>query len=300
MGTMRTAPGLYTGTMDSPNAARMSRAMMGPLNPEYVFTGNANIVREPQFYVRIFNVGDMEHRIERPWVAFNPAARAKIILIPACKPGEPYSKPFVIADVVQQPKRHVTTGEMDTVGVDGKFLAQDALNPEDMHGNWRTVRPMDASRAVNEGTNLYRWGCFWTTNETPSDEELKAAGDQRDAYYNHLIEEAKLFWMGGTDGRKQIGNTHRRAASYFGLEFEWNQIYKATKECPECGTRVPIAASICSKCPMTFNWEQALSRGVRTKDQAIAAGVWKGQAEEFAAEAPRSAAPPRRKGKKAE
>ena len=300
MGVPMTKPGLYSGTMDSEIARKLSFAVTQRENKDYVFTGNMNVARTPQYYVRIFNVGDMEHKIERPWVAFNPAARAKLILIPACQKDQPYSRPFTIADIVQQPKRHVTTGEMDSYGVDGKFLAQDALNPEDPYGNWQTVRPMDASRATNEGTNLYRWGCFWTLNETPTAAELQAATAQRDAYYNYLVEEAKILWMGGTDGRKQIGNTHRRAASFFGMEFEWNQIYKATKECPECGTRVPVNASICSSCPMTFDWTQALARGVRTKQQAIDAGIFEGQPEEFAAEAPKGAERPKRSKKKAE
>ena len=276
-----TTPTATIGT-DTPNAARMTRAMNQSNNPEYVFIGNANIVRTPEFYVRIFNVGDMEHRIERPWVSYNPAQGGKIIIIPACEEGKPYSKPFVIADVVQMPVRNLTSGEMDTRGVDGKFLAQDALNPEDPRGNWRTVRALNQAASLNEGTNLYHWGVFWTVNEVPSAEELKAANGRRDAYYNRLIEEAKALWMAGTEGRRQIGNTHRRAASYFHLEFEWNQLYRPTMDCPGCGSRVPQNAAICPNCPATFDWTRAMTLGLRTKQQAIDAGIIEGQAADMA------------------
>lgn len=257
----------------SPNAARMTRTMNDSQNPDFVFTGNANVARKPDYYVRIFNVGDMEHKIERPWVNYNPAQKAKIIIIPACVKGEPYSKPFVINDVVQTPIRNILTNEMDTRGVDGKFLAQDALNPEDPRGSWKTVRQMNPTQLMNEGTNLYNWGCFWTLNEVPSEEELQAASEKRDAYYNHLIEEAKALWMGGDSGKKQIGFTHRKAASYFGLEFEWNQLYKATSNCDECDSVIPVKASVCPKCGNVRNWEQAIARGLKTPEQASLAGI---------------------------
>jgi hypothetical protein len=273
---------------DTANAQRMSNVMNRQNNPDYVFTGNINLAHKPEFFVRIFNVSDMEHRIERPWVNYNPAQRAKMIIIPACEAGQKHSKPFVINDIVQVPIRHVTSGEMDARGVDGKFLAQDALNPDDPSGSWKTVKPIGAGQSTNEGTNLYHWGCFWERTKTddlteePSMEAVEMAVRRMEANYNRLIDEAKTFWMGGDQMRLQIGNTHRRAASYYGLEFEWNQVYKATMDCPGCGSRVPQTAAICPKCPSTFNWERALSLGLRTVDQAIAAGVMEPQAVEMA------------------
>jgi hypothetical protein len=273
-----------TATIDggSANAARMTRAMESEKNPPFVFTGNANLLHKPEYYVRIFNVGDMEHRIERPWVNFNPAHRARMIIIPACEAGEKYSKPFIIQDVIQVPVYSLGQGEFSTRGVDGRFLAQDAIHPEDPHGNWRTLRPINQGMASNEGTNLYRWGVFWTTNEIPAEDELKTAKTRQEEFYNHLIEEAKTYWMAGPEARRQIGNTHRRAASYFSLEFEWNQVYKARMECPGCGTSIPQTAVICFKCPATFNWQKALDLGLRTVKQAIEAGMLEPQAEEMA------------------
>lgn len=269
-----------TATIDggTRNAQRMTRAKADEMNPGYVFTGNANMQRTPEFYVRIFNVGSLEHRIERPWCRYNPAHRGKIILIPGCKPNEKYSAPFVIADVVQEPIYNLGQGEFATRGVSGKFLAQDAIHPDDPQGNWKTVRPSNAGLAQNEGTNLYRWGVFWTVEEVPSDEELKMAHSRMEEYYNQLIEEAKSLYMGGGEYRKQIGFTHRHAASYYGLEFDWNQVYRAQMECPGCGAKLPVSAVICQKCPATFNWTRALELGLRTVDQAVAFGIMEPQA----------------------
>src|SRR4029077_17684840 len=208
-----------------------TKAMIDQANPEYTFIGNANLQHTPQYFVRIFNVSDVEVKIERPWVNFNPTQRGKLIVVPARQEGERVSKPFTIADIVQVPIRNDGNKTYQSIGQRGEFLAQDALNPEDMQGNWRTVRSLSPGSSINEGTNLYHWGLFWTNNETPTDEEIAAAVNRLDANYNNLIDEAKLLWASGEEGRKKIGNTHRRAAQHFGLEFEWNVLYRSLQEC---------------------------------------------------------------------
>lgn len=256
-----------------------TKAMINEANPDFTFIGDANQQHTPQYFVYIFNVSDVEVKIERPWVNFNPTQRGKMIIVAARQEGERYSKPFKIADIVQVPLRNDTTRTYQSIGQRGEFLAQDALNPEDMQGNWRTVRTMSTGSALNEGTNLYHWGLFWTKNEVPSDEEVTAAVNRLETNYNRLIDEAKLLWASGEKARLEIGNTHRRAAQHFGLEFEWNVLYRSLQECPGCGTRVSKKAAICPKCPWTFNWEQALAGGVRTVEQAMAAGIMEPQAE---------------------
>lgn len=262
--------------------ALATQAMMNEANPEYTFIGNANLQHTPQYFVRIFNVSDVEVKIERPWVNFNPTQRGKLIVIPARQEGERVSKPFTIADIVQVPLRNDNSKTYQSIGQRGEFLAQDALNPEDLTGSWRTVRTLTAGSSINEGTNLYHWGLFWTKNETPSDEEVGAAVGRLEANYNRLIDEAKLLWASGEKARLEIGNTHRRAAQHFGLEFEWNVLYRSLQECPGCGSRISKAAVVCPKCPAVFNWEQALALGLRTVEQAVAAGIMEPQAESMA------------------
>ena len=259
-----------------------TKAMTDEANPEFTFIGDANQQHTPQYFVYIFNVSDVEVKIERPWVNFNPTQRGKMIVVSARQEGERVSKPFKIADIVQVPLRNDTTRTYQSIGQHGEFLAQDALNPEDIQGNWRTVRAMATGSAINEGTNLYHWGLFWTKNEVPADEEVSAAVNRLEANYNRLIDEAKILWATGEQGRLQIGNTHRRAAQYFGMEFEWNVLYKSLQECPGCGSKISKAAVVCPKCPAVFNWEKALGLGLRTVDQAVAAGIMEPQAESMA------------------
>lgn len=269
---MPVANATLSGGENAEAVAAATKAKNRSDNPRYQFVGNANMVRPVQYYVYIFNVSDHEIRIERPWCNFNPADMSRALVIPACPKGQRVSKPYRIADVVQMPLRNDVTRTVTTIGQTGEFLAQDAINPEDPSGSWRTVRPVMPGQSFNEGVNMYRWGLFWTLNETPTDEEVNTARKRLEDNYNALITEAKNLWAMGEKGRSQIGNTHRRAASYFGLEFEWNVLYRTQKECPGCGERISDSAVIC-KCGATFDWQKAMDLGLRTMDQAVAAGV---------------------------
>ena len=259
-----------------------TKSMTDEANPQYTFLGDANQQRTPVYFVSIFNVSDVEVKIERPWVNFNPTQRGKLIVVPARQEGERVSKPFRIADIVQVPLRNDNNKTYQSIGQRGEFLAQDALNPEDITGSWRTVRSLAPGSSINEGTNLYHWGLFWTKNETPTDEEVNAAIGRLEANYNRLIDEAKLLWASGEKARLEIGNTHRRAAQHFGMEFEWNVLYRSLQECPGCGGKIPHNVVVCPKCPAVFNWEKALSFGLRTVAQAVDAGIMEPQAVNLA------------------
>jgi hypothetical protein len=282
MGTFRIPAGIavpVTATIDAgtAHAARATATMNREKNFGFVFNGDANLRHEPKYFVKIFNLSEFEHRVERPWV--HPQRFGNMIVIPACEVGKPYSNPFRIPDIVQMRTERPGSVELGVRGVDGRFLAQDALNPDDPTGNWKTMKPIPAGQAANEGTNLYNFGLFWTIEDDPTQEELSTARQRLEATYNHLIEEANLRALEGAAGTKMIGHLHRRAANYFGIDVEWNRRFTRKVECPECGAPNIQTASVCSKCPMVFSWERALRNGVRTATQALAVGITAAQVE---------------------
>ena len=69
---------------NTPNARRMTRAKMEEMNPMGISLNNAFLNRTPAFYVYIYNVSDIQHRIERPWA--HPA-----VIVPPCEEGEAVS-----------------------------------------------------------------------------------------------------------------------------------------------------------------------------------------------------------------
>jgi hypothetical protein len=295
-GAIAVPPTAEIAGMTTENAQRMSRTMNREKNFGFIFNGDANLRHEPKFYVKIFNLAGFEHRVERPWV--HPQRIGNMIVIKACEPGQPYSEPFVIPDIVQMRTERPGSVELGVRGVDGRFLAQDALNPDDPQGNWKTMRPIPAGQAANEGTNLYNFGVFWTIAAEPSEEELFTARERLEATYNRLIDEANLLSLEGAAGTKMIGHLHRRAANYFGVDVEWNKRFHQKIECPECGAANIPTASVCSKCPMVFNWDKALKNGLRTKAQAVAAGIMSEQAASMTGAEPEAEKPePKRKSR---
>lgn len=275
---------IATGT---PAAVRATRLKNEEMNNRFIFGGDANLRHTPQFYVGIFNVSDIEHKIERPWVhpqALGPGYTAKFIVVPACEAGQPYGRPFIIPDIVQMPIENPGSWELRTIGQDGRWLAQDAINPEDPQGNWRTVRPVNAGMTMNEGTNLYRLGCFWTIGKSidelkPSDEEVETAHNRLTATFEELANQAELLSLEGAKGLMQIGNLHRRAANYlsehFGREFNWNKKFVRMVPCGACGLPNNPMASVCvhAPCRGVMNWENAVKSGVRTIKDARNAGI---------------------------
>jgi hypothetical protein len=268
----------------TPKAKKQSEIWAQEKNDNFMFTGDANLRHVPKYFVRIFNVSDMEQRIERPWVM--PGKGGKMIVVPAKEDGQRYSRPFLIPDIVQMPTDRAGGWEMGTRGIDGKFLAQDAINPEDPSGNWKTVRTRLESSLSNEGTNLYHFGLFWDstpgtdTSVPPSEDALRVAVERLEANYNRLIDEAQLMSI-NPKMMDQVGHLHRRAANYFGRSFTWNIRYEKQNQCPNCGTALPMTASRCftQGCRRVIDWTRALEEGTATVEEAIAAGVLEAQAE---------------------
>lgn len=298
----------HTIVKGSRPAASATESMRRKENDNFVFAGDANLMHRPAFWVGIFNVSDMEQRVERPWLhtqffaAPNAERRpsAKIMIIPACEEGKEYGKPFIIPDVVQMPEERPGSWQIRTFGQDGRFLAQDAINPEDPRGSWKTVRPMGAGFLSNEGTNLYDFGCFWIAAPTvdeliPDADVLTAAHKRLEAKYNMLVTEANSFALQGATGIVQIGSLHRRAANYFGLDVDWNKRYTRKVPCQNCGEPLSPLAAVCTKCPAVQNWEKAIALGLRTIQQAMDAGVV--PAAESAAQAETEKKPRGRKAK---
>lgn len=255
----------------------LTKAKNEEMNGHFMLRVGPGMRHVPQTYIRIWNISDFPQRIERPWANYVPGA-GKCLTIQACEADKQYSVPYLIPDIVQVPEDVASQGRLRAEDYDGKFLAQDALNPNDPNGDWRTIRLVSEASLQSIDTNLYFWGLFWDeapANDRlcePDSEALAMAVKRLEANYNKLINDAQALYMTGDEGRKQIGNTHRRAANYFGRSFPWNEVFQRQIQCPGCGTALPSVAVICPKCPAVFNWEKALQFGLRTMEQAKASG----------------------------
>lgn len=257
---------------DTPNARRMTRAKMDEFNPLGITLNNAFLNRVPNYYVYIYNVSDMQHRIERPWA--HPA-----VIVPPCEEGEAYSRPFIIPDIVAEVQPTVGGRVAFAVnGTDGKFLAQDALHPEHPDGDWQTYIKANVATSGSFGTDLYGLGCWWSLTEDPEpdSEEVLTARGRLEATYEGLIEQATQLSLEGEKGRAQITRLMHRAANYYKLETPWHMKFTRKVECPGCGQTVSAGLMRHmpkETCGYVFNWVGAIRGGMATREEAKAAGI---------------------------
>jgi len=250
---------------ESPIAKRAASSMMDQKNPTAIDLNNVFLRRKIEYYVYIYNCSSKQFMIPRQWAHPN-------VIIPGCNIGEAYSRPFIIPDVVTEIQP--TRSGFGVNGVDGKFLAQDVLMPEDPQGSWQTYRPIDAGTATSFGTDLYKWGVWWSLNEDPDPDspEVLAARTRLETTYTLLLEEAHEL---ATLGKKVSLDMHR-AADYYGITPPWHQRFEAKVPCEGCGAMV--SATIARHMPKDLcgfvrDWPRAIKGGMATKAEAKAAGI---------------------------
>jgi hypothetical protein len=256
---------------DTPNARRMTRAKMDEFNPSGILLNNAFLNRKPAYYVYLYNAGDLPRRIERPWA--HPA-----VLLSPCEPGEAYSKPFIIPDIVAEAIPQAGRTGLAVNGVDGKFLAQDALFPDNPFGSWEDYQPTPAGMAQNIGTDLYARGCWWSLDPSPEvdSEEVLTARNRITRHYEHLVQQATEFSMQGLEGMKQITGEMHHAADFFKLKTSWHQHFTAQIECPGCSQTIPLGTMRHmpkTVCGFVLNWPGAVRGGMATREEARDAGI---------------------------
>jgi hypothetical protein len=243
-----------TISSDSDNATRMSKALEKQMSDPPRMVGDMNAGREIKYWVYIFNLSAIEQRIQRPW------AHGGCVVIPAREEGKEYSEPYAIPDVIQE-KRFVSgASEFSTVGRDGKFYAQDVLNPDDPMGDWKSVRPINQGQTTNIGTNLYNFGCFWTLSNPPEPKALAKAKERMEAFYNQKLQEAETLYAAQQDPKyngDRVGLVHHTAADYFKIETVWHRKFTATQDCPGCGGTIKQGIVLCPHCKAVLDEKQA-------------------------------------------
>jgi hypothetical protein len=232
---------------DTPGAIASARAREQELNGVLVYTpDNASFSPDPDYKVYIYNLGPMQHVVEKGSVG--------TFTIKPChddgSPGEPLVLPSVVRDsfFVEQ--------EMKTHSVSGEFQAQDIVHP--------LTAAFGAGKSWwSFGANLDDLGVFWTRNHPPLDVEVGAARAKMEGTYRKLLNMAASIEAAGRID--DITPLMRIAASYFGEDRPWNRIYKRTSECPGCGE--PAKPGIIRHpCGYIFDPDRALMAGMISEE----------------------------------
>ena len=110
--------------------------------------------------------------------------------------------------------------------------------------------------------DLHDHGIFVCAGPRPTAEELAAAVERRDAYYQKLIGEGDVMWARGHSFR-EISDLHRRAAIALGVEREWAYVPMRMNDCPACGEKVKPSVAVCKHCGAILDAEKAAKHGLR-------------------------------------
>lgn len=232
---------------DTPGALTSARFREESLNGALVYTpDNAAYSLDPPYKVYIYNLGPMQHTVEK--------GSAGTFILKACEPGEDYALAYTLPSIWRD--TYFVEQEMKTHSVSGEFMAQDIVHPITAHiGAGRTWWSM--------GANLDDVGVFFTRNNPPSDQELAAARGKMEATYRRLLGMAASIEAAGRID--DITPLMRIAASYFGEDRPWNKIYRKTAKCPGCG-EATAEGIIRHPCGYVFDPDRALLAGMISKE----------------------------------
>lgn len=247
-------------------AQTLQRSVNGPL----VMQGDMNAQRDPKFFIYIYNCGPTEQNIPRPW------AIGGRIHIPACPRDKDYIEALKIPDIIQENAGIMGSNEIVIRGRDGRFYAQDAINPDDPQGSWKSTNKINSGLSTNMGTNLYRYGLFWSTSNPPEKEAIEKARLLWNETASELIAQGNELWTAQQDPKyagDRVGKLHKLAAAWLDVETSWHRKLEIKKVCPSCGEQIPQAAIICRHCDATLDWGLAVQLGRRTKKQAEDSGI---------------------------
>jgi hypothetical protein len=240
---------------DTPAAVWARKQLEEKLNGPIHFTAEAGLTSHlaPDYVLYIFNVGPMS------WTGAQAISKGSAgrYNIQACEKGRPFSKPIIIPSIVID--TYIIEEEIKTHSVTGEFMCQDIVHPM-LGANW------------SFGQNLDDFGVFWTPNNPPTNDELEKARAKMEDTFRLALREASGLEAAGTTGPNDITPIMRHAADYFGEDRPWNRIYRKSIECPACGGPTKPGTAV-HTCGAVLDWPLAIKFGLKTREQAVAAGI---------------------------
>lgn len=198
-----------------------------------------------------------------PEVLEKRCGSAGVYRIPACEHGQRVSKPYVLPSIVRQPYVDANDGVLKSKDLKGEFVAEDLMRPY-MAGTTASVWSF--------GQNWDDFGAFWSLNAIPTDEEIAKARTKLEKTLRAALDEATKL-----ESQNKLGDITplmRHAAKYYGEDRAWDKTYKKTGECPACGQPAKDGI-IMHTCGYVFDWDRAIAGGLKTYEQAVAAGAKK-------------------------
>jgi hypothetical protein len=267
-------------TVSAPqHRADLSAGMSKANNQEFNFFGNQFLSnREPEYFVYLYNVSETKFEVNRTPIV------DRLIIGPK-KSGEEYTLVGKFPQPLLIPVGNIDSNEIELKPMDARRFAMDICNPDNFGLDQNAV--IDPKQGTSAGTNnIGKKGVFWSINNPPKPEEVKAAIKRMEAFYLSKLEEARTVEVSAPATLKDVlGPEHHQAADYYAESFSWHGKRSKPADCPNCGSRIIAGAAFHrtdegGMC--IISWPKAVAAGVRTRAQAYEATG----DEQFAPKAP--------------
>jgi hypothetical protein len=233
------------------------------------FRGDANLNREIEYFLYIFNIAPRKFAVCRP-------PSFPLMNFSACPAGQPWALVGRVPNIVNEKWIDADSGEIRTRGMMGERFATDLLNPANVGIDiWAEITD-DQLKWVDGGTDdLTRRGMFWSRNEVPSAQELANAKDRMQRHYKVMLQQADELAV-DPKTRREIGMEHHLAAEYFRAKSSWHIVAEIPVTCPNCGDsiREGIAYHMGPLGPCIIDWKRAVAAGVRKKEDVPEEARW--------------------------
>jgi hypothetical protein len=212
-------------------ADQQAQSMMKGLNAVNRVVIQPGILRESRYTVYLFNVGTFApmqpnqvraHQVMRPPLV-------PCLMIPACPAGQEYISVASFPELVSQFRTDPMTEQPLVHHDEGAKVAQDIINPQNLTGNqWAEV-----TSPFHEGTDLGKFGIFYSMNEVPTAEELSKAKARIEKTYRAELQKAEVLARAGK--MNEISELAHFAADYFRVKAGWHTPVEIPETCPNCG-----------------------------------------------------------------
>lgn len=229
------------------------------------------VPRPTEFKVYLFTISKRAFRAAH---ALIPA-----IEIPACEANERYKKfRFIPHPFAQKVEDVFNTGREPYDYHSAERIAQDICDPSNptLNQDIDNYGRIDPYFAVQAGTNLSRYGIFWSRNEEPTEQELQAFEKKRDNFFRFIIRSMDKFYAEDPKNAERLmGNAGfdmqdvRMALDHFGEERPFHKKFTPMQSCPNCAAQVPQGVAyhrdqdgdLC-----VIDWKKTVASGKRKKE----------------------------------
>lgn len=262
----------------------LSSSMGKANNVDWQFTTQSYLLnRAPEYFIYLYNVSKQDHTVSRP-----PVMRE--MKINGRKDNERVAFVTRLPQPLLTPKGNVDSNEIAIDAMDTRRFVMDIINPDNLGINQDAL----IEHVTGQGNDLGAKGVFWSLNNPPTEEEIKAAYARLEKRYKYLLDQARTV---ETSNPKMLSDIlspeHFQAAEYFHTETNWHTKVMHKDNCPRCGTPATVGApfhpleggGVCID--GIKGWEKAVAAGVRSRSQAYEAT---GE-EQFAPRVPKVQAP---------